>query len=93
MKYEWDEEKNIENFRKHRIWFEEAQVIWTDEKSIEFYDNFHSGFEDRWIRIGFNQKKGILLVIYCERGGDDIIRIISARLAVEEEKTFYWFGV
>ena len=27
MKFEWDENKNWSNFKKHGIWFEEAQTI------------------------------------------------------------------
>lgn len=52
MKFEWDEDKNLSNFRKHGIWFEEAQTIWADESSSEFFDPEHSDVEARFIRVG-----------------------------------------
>lgn len=93
MVYEWDEEKNIENYKKHGIWFEEAQTIWADQNAKELYDTDHSDNEDRWIRIGVNIQKGVLIVCFCERSEGNIIRIISARHAENEEKMFYRFGV
>ena len=33
IKFEWDENKNRLNFKKHLIWFEEAKKIWTDFKA------------------------------------------------------------
>jgi uncharacterized DUF497 family protein len=52
MQFEWDEAKNRANFRKHRIWLEEAQTVWADSKSVEFFDPSHSSSEDRFLRIG-----------------------------------------
>jgi uncharacterized DUF497 family protein len=52
MVFEWDEDKNIINYQKHGIWFEEAQTIWSDPTSLEFYDSEHSESEDRFIRVG-----------------------------------------
>lgn len=28
LRWEWDEIKNVLNFKKHQVWFEEAQTIW-----------------------------------------------------------------
>jgi hypothetical protein len=89
MKYSWDEEKNKINFKKHGVRFEEAQVIWTDPNSLEFFDPDHSKDEDRFIRIGINPKRGILFVAFCEREQGNIIRIISARKATKTEKGDY----
>ena len=36
MRFEWDENKNRSNYRKRGVWFEEAQTIWADSKSVEF---------------------------------------------------------
>ena len=52
MKFEWDENKNRSNFKKHGVWFEEAQTIWADVESVEFFDPEHSYYEDCFIRIG-----------------------------------------
>ena len=45
MTFEWDEEKNLSNFRKHGVWFEEAQTVWADASSSEFFDPEHSESE------------------------------------------------
>ena len=93
MKFEWNDEKNIANFRKHEVWFEEAQTIWADEKSSEFFDPDNSDDEDRFIRIGHSTKPRLLLVVFCEREEGNTIRIISARKATKEEEKDYEEGI
>lgn len=87
LKYEWDEEKEWQNYLKHRVRFNEAQMIWADPLADEFYDEFHSDSEDRFIRRGIHPSLGLLIVIFCERGHS--IRIISARKANFAEKVQY----
>ena len=93
MKFECDDEKNIANFRKHEVWFEEAQTIWADEKSQEFFDPDHSEDEDRFIRMGHSTKPRLLLAVFCEREEGSTIRIISARKATKEEEKDYEEGI
>jgi uncharacterized DUF497 family protein len=76
MKFEWDEGKNLSNFRKHGIWFEEAQTVWADASSSEFFDPEHSESEARFIRVGDSSVKRLLLVVFCERSDGDIIAAI-----------------
>ncbi len=52
ISFVWDEKKNKMNFLKHGILFEEAQVVWRDEYSQEFFDEFHSIKEERFIKLG-----------------------------------------
>lgn len=92
MKFEWDDSKNRVNFKKHGVWFEEAQTTWTDSRSVEFFDPDHSSEEDRFIRIGHSTKNRLLLVVFCERDGD-AIRIISARKAYPKEIKDYEKGI
>jgi uncharacterized DUF497 family protein len=89
VKFEWDENKNRTNYRKHKVWFEEAQTVWADRNAIEFYDPQHSENEDRFIRIGHSSALRLLLVIFCERVGGGIIRIVSARRATAKERKQY----
>ena len=89
MEYSWDEKKALINFEKHGIRFEEAQVIWTDPFSLEYIDPDNSDYEERYIRIGLNISRGILLVVFCERNDGDNIRIISARKATNTEREDY----
>jgi len=95
MKYsfKWDDEKNISNFKKHSVWFEEASTIWADARASEFFDPEHSTDEDRYIRIGFSTQSKLLLVIFCERNDGNIIRIISARKATKNEMEQYEKGI
>ena len=64
MRFEWDDQKSRSNHHKHGIWFEEAQTVWADENSVEFYDPEHSATEDRFIRIGRSTGTRLLLVIF-----------------------------
>lgn len=93
MRFDWDEQKNRMNFKKHGVWFEEAQTIWADLKSLEFFDPEHSTREDRFIRLGFSSKGALLLVVFCERLEGSVIRIISARKATANEVKEYEKGI
>lgn len=86
--FEWDEEKERINIRKHGISFQTAKYVFADEGCIEWYDEEHSDCEDRYKALGKVGK--ILLVVFTERG--DSTRIISARLATAEERRRYWDG-
>ena len=52
MKFEWDEEKNNLNKKKHGISFETAINVFADPMRIELFDDAHSEFEERWLTIG-----------------------------------------
>lgn len=86
MKFEWDEEKNRINKRKHKISFETAAHVFYDPDYIEIYDFEHSIDEDRYIALG---KVGdVLFVVFTER--KETIRLISARLATIAERRIYY---
>lgn len=86
MKFEWDEDKNNMNKKKHQISFETASHIFEDPYYIEMYDFEHSMDEDRYIAIG---KVGdVLFVVFTEKR--DTIRLISARLATRVERELYY---
>lgn len=89
MQFEWDENKNQINKRIHGIGFEEAVLVFLDEKRIEKYDWKHStDEEDRWNVIGNIGTHTILFVVSTDRG--DKIRMISARPAEEDEIDEYY---
>ena len=68
---------------------QEASTVFSDEMAIEFYDNEHSGWEDRFLLLGFSNKLNLLLVCHCYREPEGIIRIISARKATKNESKYY----
>ncbi len=84
----WDKRKATINERKHGISFEEAQTVFYDEHSIEFFDPGHAEDEDRFIMLGLSFKLRILIVCYCVKE-DTAIRIISARKATRHEAKSY----
>jgi len=90
IRFEWDESKNQENKRKHKVSFEEAQTVFLDENAIRFFDPDHSRDEDRFIMLGMSFTLRVLVVCHCYREDDDVMRIISARKADKREQAYYW---
>ena len=86
--FEWDEVKNQANKKKHHISFETAAKVFQDENRIEYYDEAHSDYEDRYITIGQANNYIIVMVVYTDR--DNVTRLISARLATNQEKEEYY---
>jgi uncharacterized DUF497 family protein len=85
MRFEWDPVKDRANRRKHGLSFVDASRLFTEGLDIlEVYDEEHSVHEDRFVAIG-QIERGIIVVVYTERQ-DDVIRILSARMATARER-------
>ena len=89
MKFDWDETKNRQNKAKHGIDFIFAVRVFGDPQRLEKYDLSHNEDEDRWVVIGM-VAPAILVVIYTERQGGEVIRIVSARQANDKERREYY---
>ena len=88
MRFEWDVEKEEANRRRHGISFEEAKGLFTSGVDfLEIYDAEHSYEEDRFIAVGL-VGRGLIVVVYTERQ-EDVVRIISARLATPSESRLF----
>ena len=87
LQFEWDDQKARLNFQKHGINFEEAKTVFRDPLAYIFDDQWHSVGEKREIIIGHDDKNRLVLVCFTER--NQIIRIISARLATKKERQDY----
>lgn len=85
--FEWNKEKAEENFKKHKITFEEAATIFDDPFFIIFNDPEHSFRERRFIIIGLSDKLHYLFVSFAER--ESRTRIISARELTANERNDY----
>lgn len=84
MLFEWDENKEKINISKHGLDFSTAALVFRDQNRLEWFDELHSDYEDRYITIGeINGIAVVLMVVYTERG--DAIRLISARKATKQE--------
>ena len=89
MRFEWDPEKSKTNQRKHGISFEEAREIFDDPLHIAILDQRFSYFEERWIVLGQTRNRRTIVVAACwyfDEEGEEIIRIISAREAIANER-------
>lgn len=64
--FEWDEEKNKENLRKHGVDFETAQYAFIDPRRVIAKDTSHSQIERRHFCFG-KVKGGILTVRFTYR--------------------------
>ena len=73
--FDWDDNKNEENQKKHNVSFEEAQLACLDKDRIIAKDLEHSKIEERYYFFG-KIVHGILTVRFTYR--DNKIRIIGA---------------
>lgn len=87
--FEWDDNKNEINKKKHNISFEEAQTVFYDEDALLIDDPDHSQEEDRFIIMGLSRRANLLVVCHCYRASETVIRIISARKATKWEAKQY----
>ena len=89
MRVEWDPAKERANRAKHGIGFDEVRVLFEDDQDyLVIYDEEYSDDEDRFLAVG-PIERGVVVVVHTEPG-DDVIRIISARMATRaEEQLFY----
>lgn len=89
LRFDWDPQKAIANARKHGVSFEEAKEVFYDENAVEFYDDEHADWEDRFLLLGMSSRLRLLLICHCYRTSDEVIRIISARKATKNEGRHY----
>ena len=90
LRFEWDEEKEKINIRKHGVSFDEARSVFYDENAVEFFDPDHSEDEERFIMLGISFRLRTLVVCHCSRETEAVIRIFSARKADKDEEREYW---
>ncbi len=87
MLFEWDDEKDLANQKKHGVSFDEAQTVFEDPFVMTMLDPQHSQDEYRFVDLGYSHKRRLLIVIYTER--DEHIRIINSRKAARNERKQY----
>jgi uncharacterized DUF497 family protein len=90
MEFEDNPAKATQNFKKHKVSFEEAGSVFGDSMAYTFADPDHSIAEARWLMFGLSRMERLLAVIYTERNGK--VRLISARLATKHERSIYEEG-
>ena len=86
--FEWDEEKERINFRKHGIHFKTAARVFLDPYKLIREDEEHL----QELRYDILVKVGKVLFVVCAFREGNIVRLISARLATMPEKERYEYG-
>ncbi len=87
--FEWDDNKEMENWKKHNVSFMEAQTVFFDDSAIQYWDEYHTQDEERFLMLGMSNRFRLLLVVHCYRESESTIRIISARKATNNEAKEY----
>ena len=90
MEFEWDEQKNLTNYLKHKVSFELACLVFADPLHLVKFDRVVAG-EERWHALGSVMGRHVLVVVHTYRNkeNEEIIRIISARRASPHERRQY----
>lgn len=83
MDFEWNEDKNRENIRKHGLDFGDAWEIFAGPLSPELDLRSDYG-EDRWTLIGLLGNR--VVVVTFTFGSNEAIRLISLRKALKHER-------
>ena len=89
-RFEWDDQKDRANQRKHGISFARATQVFDDPRVVFLADLVVDG-EERWQAIGLMEGMHLVLVVHTtrENGLDELIRIISARKAMKDEERIH----
>ncbi len=87
MRFAWDTKKAASNLAKHGVSFLEAVSVFGDELANSIADPDHSIGEARFLTLGTSSSGRLLAVAHTEE--EDIVRIISARLATKRERSNY----
>ncbi len=91
-KFEWDAKKSASNRRKHGVSFEEAKTAFLDDNARVIPDPEHSEDEERFVLLGLSISVRVLVVCHYYRQRGDVIRIISARKADQDEiDQYHWW--
>lgn len=89
LRFEWDENKDRANRKRHGISFQEAQTVFLDDHARIIDDPDHSVDEARFLLLGLSSALRLLIVCHCVRESGNVIRIISARKASRSERSAY----
>ena len=88
LSFEWDPRKATANEKKHGVGFKEATTVFGDPLAWFRPDAAHSVTEDRRLLLGRSSVNRLLAVLFTDRG-DELVRMISARLATPRERRKY----
>ena len=68
FKFDWDENKQRNNVKKHKVSFYEAITVFSSSPLLTENDDLHSQYEQRYKTTGYSVKNRLLVVIYSKIG-------------------------
>ncbi len=86
MRFEWDEAKRLANIEKHGIDFADVPPMFDGDVFTIEDQRFEYG-ETRYITFGLLKFR---VIVVAHTDDDDVIRIISARKATQNEEKLYF---
>ncbi|MBC8551532.1 MAG: BrnT family toxin [Candidatus Brocadiales bacterium] len=88
--FDWDE-GNRDKCQKHGVSIPEIERLFTDDLLTVFFDEKHSGTEERLIAVGKGHGKKLILIVFTMRKKNrkQLIRPISARYMHRKEISYY----
>ena len=89
LTFDWDKNKALSNQKKHKVSFQEAKSVFYDQNARLIHDPEHSLSEDRNILLVMSSSLRLLIVCHCYQENEQVIRLISARLANSREHQEY----
>jgi uncharacterized DUF497 family protein len=87
--FEWDDGNLNKSVEKHDVSRQEAEQVFLDPRLLILVDDEHSGDEKRFHAYGQTFAARRLLVSFTLRGGETLIRVISARTMSRRERQRY----
>lgn len=88
LEFEWDENKNKINIEKHGLSFTLAARVFFDEDAIKKLDKKHPTKQESRYKIVGEVGNKLISVVYTKRNKK--IRIITARIADDDERSAYY---
>jgi len=87
--FQWDEGNSRKNEEKHCVSQSEVEQIFFNQPLIVQADVKHSQAEPRYHALGVTDAERLLHITFTLRGGESLIRVISARDMHRKERAFY----
>ena len=82
MLFEWDENKEKINISKHGLDFSTAALVFRDQNRLEWFDELHSDYEDRYITTGDKPNGIAALCIHDHEDDGDAVDLSNRDIAV-----------
>lgn len=87
ISFDWDKGNIDKNWKKHNVYFKEAEEVFFNKPIKIFPDKKHTEKEKRFVAFGITNKKRGLTIIFTLRNNK--IRVISTRNQNKKERIIY----